>query len=338
MKNKPEKVFIIAEAGVNHNGDVGTAMHMIDVAKKAGADAVKFQTFKAEQVISRFAGKAAYQKRTSNPNESQLEMIRRYELSEADHKSLIKHCRKRGIVFLSAPFDIGSIDLLRRLGLKVFKIPSGEITNLPYLKKIGSMGKRIILSTGMSDMPEVKNAVRVLERSGTSKKKITVLHCNTEYPTPYRDVNLLAMLTLRDKLKVRVGYSDHTPGIEVAIAAVALGACVIEKHFTLDRNMPGPDHKASLEPVELKAMVEAVRNIEQAMGSGEKKPSSSELKNLCVVRKSIVARKSIAKGDSFTSENIAVKRPGIGLSPMMWNDVIGSQAKKNFKEDDLIRI
>lgn len=334
MKN----IFIIAEAGVNHNGSIELAARLIDVAVDAGADAVKFQTFKAENIISKHAPKANYQKETTDKNESQLEMVRKLELGEAEHKTLIEHCKEKGIMFMSAPFDLESIDLLLELGLEIMKIPSGEITNLPYLRKIGGLGKRIIMSTGMADLKEIEDALNILLQSGTDRTNITILHCNTEYPTPFEDVNLSAMLTIKDALNVNVGYSDHTLGIEAAIAAAALGADVIEKHFTLDKTMHGPDHKASLEPGELKAMVQAIRNIERSLGDGIKKPSSSEIKNIAVVRKSIVAKKCINKGEVFTTDNITSKRPGTGVNPMEWDNVIGKAAKGDFAEDEMIEL
>lgn len=331
-------VFIIAEAGDNHNGSVEIAKRLIDTAVEAEADAVKFQTFKSEKVVSKFAPKAEYQKITTHKDESQLEMIKKLELGIDAHKELIGYCNQKHIMFLSSPFDLESINLLHNLGLQVFKIPSGEITNLPFLRKIGSLKKEIIMSSGMSDLKEIEKALDILERAGTPRQKITILHCNSEYPTPMEDVNLLAMLTIKDNFKVRVGYSDHTLGIEVPIAAVALGAKVIEKHFTLDRSMEGPDHKASLEPNELKEMVKAIRNIEKSLGSGVKKPSASELKNKLIARKSIVASMRIKKGEIFTEQNITTKRPLNGISPMKWDNVIGRIAKKDFKEDDFIVI
>jgi N,N'-diacetyllegionaminate synthase len=333
-----EKTFIIAEAGVNHNGNLELAKKLVDTAVEAGADAVKFQTFKAEEVISRFAKKADYQVKTTGSEESQLEMVKKLELSYDEFDILYSYCKEKGIIFMSTPFDIESARFLRDLGLEIFKIPSGEITNYLLLCEIGSYGKEIILSTGMADLGEIEDALDVLIEAGTPREKITVLHCNTEYPTPYEDVNLRAMLTIKEAFKVKVGYSDHTPGIEVPIAAVALGAEVIEKHFTLDRELPGPDHKASLEPDELKEMVRAIRNVEKALGTGIKKPSKSELKNLPVVRKSIVARKPIAKGETFTEENLTVKRPGTGISPMRWNEIIGKRASRNFRQDEVIEI
>lgn len=330
--------FVIAEAGVNHNGSIDTAKKLIDTAADAGADAVKFQTFKSEKIISRYAPKAEYQKKTTNKHESQLEMVKKLELDTNAHKRLINYCKEKNITFLSTPFDLESIDLLNEFGLKIFKIPSGEITNLPYLRKIGSLKKKVILSAGMADIGEIEDALDILTKAGTRKEDITVLHCNTEYPTPFEDVNLLAMLSIRDAFKVSVGYSDHTPGIEIPVAAVAIGATVIEKHFTLDKNMEGPDHKASLEPHELKAMVRAIRNIEKAIGNGIKKPSASEIKNKPIVRKSIVAAKEIKKGEVLSEETLSVKRPGSGISPLEWDRIIGRRAIRDFKEDELIEI
>ncbi|MCX5828123.1 MAG: N-acetylneuraminate synthase [Deltaproteobacteria bacterium] len=331
------KTFIIAEVGVNHNGSLDMAFQLIDVAIAAGADAVKFQTFKAEKVIAVNAPKAGYQKETTGSDESQLEMVRKLELDETAHIRLQQHCRHKGIQFLSTPFDLESIDLLSRLGLEIFKIPSGEITNLPYLRKLGALGKRLILSTGMANLGEIEAALDVLTESGTPLENITVLHCNTEYPTSFEDVNLSAMLTIWNAFPgISVGYSDHTPGIEVSIAAVAMGATVIEKHFTLDRNLPGPDHKASLEPNELKAMVQAIRNIEKALGDGIKRPSPSELKNKPIARKSLVAIQPIKMGELFSADNITAKRPGAGISPMRWDEVLGQAAPKDYKKDDLI--
>jgi N,N'-diacetyllegionaminate synthase len=335
MKNK---TFIIAEAGVNHNGSIEIAKKMIEVAKECGANAIKFQTFKAEKVISKYALKAEYQKQTTGEIDSQLEMVKKLELSFDDFIVLKEYCDKLNIMFLSTPFDFESIDFLNDLGLKIFKIPSGEITNLPYLEKIGKLGKKVILSTGMADLGEIEDALDILTSCGTKKEDITILHCNTEYPTPYEDVNLLAMLTIKEAFKVKVGYSDHTLGIEVPIAAVALGASVIEKHFTLDKKMEGPDHKVSLEPHELKAMINAIRNIEKALGNGIKKPSKSEMKNKDIVRKSIVAKREIKKGEIFTEDNITVKRPGNGISPMRWYEVLGKVALKDYKEDELIEL
>ncbi len=331
-------IFIIAEAGVNHNGDINLARKLVDAAVSAGADAVKFQTFKAEKVISRYAPKAEYQTKTTPSSESQLEMVKKLELDDAAHRVLIDYCTEKGILFLSTPFDLDSIDLLHALKLSIFKIPSGEITNLPYLRKVGSLNKKIILSTGMSTLGEVEAAIQVLMSVGTIRDYITVLHCNTEYPTPFHDVNLLAMLTMRDALKVSVGYSDHTKGIEIPVAAAALGATVIEKHFTIDRTMEGPDHKASLEPNELAAMVDSIRNVERALGDGIKKPSFSEIKNREIARRSIIAAKHIFRGEMFTKGNLDVKRPGTGISPMEWDRIIGNVALRDFEEDELITI
>ena len=332
------KTFIIAEAGVNHNGSMKLAMKLVDVAVEAGVDAVKFQTFRAERMISKFARKAEYQCNTSGKSETQLEMVKRLELDVTEHEELMGYCRGKGIMFLSTPFDLESIELLNGIGVEIFKIPSGEITNLPYLRRIGELKRKKILSTGMAEMGEIENALDILQEAGTPKDSIVVLHCNTEYPTPMEDVNLKAMLTIRDTFGVNVGYSDHTPGIEVPIAAVALGATVIEKHFTLDKNMDGPDHSASLDRVELERMVTAIRNIEKAMGDGIKRPSPSELRNKPVVRKSIVATRDINKGDIFTEDNITVKRPGTGISPMEWDSIIGRNAIRSFNEDELIEL
>jgi len=331
------KTIIIAEAGVNHNGSIDSAKKLIDIAFEGKADYVKFQTFKAEKVVTRNANKAKYQKRLTGTNETQFEMIKKLELDRKTHEELIDHCKQIDIQFLSTAFDHDSIDLLDELNIPLFKIPSGEITNLPYLRHIGKRGKPIIMSTGMSTLDEVHNALNILIESGAEKEQITILHCNTEYPTPMKDVNLKAMLTIRNELDVAVGYSDHTLGIEVPVAAVALGASVIEKHFTLDRTLPGPDHAASLEPDELKAMVAAIRNIEKAMGDEVKKPSKSELKNITVIRKSIIAKKPISKGEVFSDNNLGVKRPGTGLSPVLWDEIIGSRATKDFELDELIK-
>jgi N,N'-diacetyllegionaminate synthase len=331
------KTFIIAEAGVNHNGSLEMAFQLIDVAIAAGADAVKFQTFKAEKVIAVNAPKAGYQKKTTESDESQLGMVKKLELDETAHTVLNQHCQGKAIQFLSTPFDLESIDLLYRLGLEIFKIPSGEITNLPYLRKIGALKKRLIVSTGMADLGEIEDALDILTESGTPLGNITVLHCNTEYPTPFEDVNLRAMQTIRNAFPgISVGYSDHTLGIEVPIAAVAMGASVIEKHFTLDRNLPGPDHRASLEPHELTAMISSIRNIEKALGTGIKKPSPSDLKNKPIVRKSIVAATTIKKSEPFTEINITVKRPGTGITPMRWDEIIGRKATKHYRRDELI--
>lgn len=336
MNNK--KVIIIAEAGVNHNGSYELAIKMVDEAKRAGADYVKFQTAKPELVISTFAPKAEYQKETTGAAESQLEMCKAIHLPLTDYKSLKEYCDKVGIGFMSTPFDLVSIDVLEPLDMDYYKIPSGEITNLPYLRKIASKHRPVILSTGMCEVEEVEAALQVLEQGGVKRSDIIVLHCNTEYPTPMADVNLRAMDDLRRSLGVEVGYSDHTRGIEVPIAAVALGATVIEKHFTLDKTMEGPDHKASLEPDELKAMVDAIRNIEQALGDGHKHVSPSERKNMDIARKSIVAARDIRKGEVLTEENITTKRPGNGISPMRWDSVIGTTAIRDFGYDELIEI
>ena len=329
-------VFIIAEAGVNHNGSIELAFKLIDAAVEAGVDAVKFQTFKAENLVSKNTQKAEYQKQTTNPLESQLDMLKKLELDVDVHKKLIKYCNAKGIMFLSSPFDHDSIDLLNELGLKIFKIPSGEITNLPYLRRIGSLTKQVILSTGMSTLKEVGDALTILVDSGTKKENITVLHANTMYPTPMKDVNLNAMQTIQKEFDVAVGYSDHTLGIEIDIAAVAMGASIVEKHFTLDRTMEGPDHIASLEPEELKAMVNAIRSIEKALGDGFKIPSRSEQPNMIAARKSIVANQMIKKGDMLTEENIVVKRPGNGISPMKWDKVLGTVAVKDYQADEII--
>ncbi|MEN4053846.1 MULTISPECIES: N-acetylneuraminate synthase [Sulfurimonas] len=330
-------VFIIAEAGVNHNGSIELAKQLIDVASDAGANAVKFQTFKAEKLVSKSAKKAAYQqKNMQEEDDSQFEMLKKLELDTAVHQELIEYCQSKSIMFLSTPFDLESIELLNDLDLEIFKIPSGEITNLPYLRAIARLDKKVVLSTGMATMQEVKDAFHVLLCNGTKKENITILHANTMYPTPMEDVNLRAMLSIEKELDVAVGYSDHTLGIEVPIAAVAMGASVIEKHFTLSRTLPGPDHKASLEPDELKAMVHSIRNIEKALGSSEKKPSPSETPNITVARKSIVAAKEIKEGEVLREDNLDVKRPGSGISPMKWDEILGSIAQKNYAKDDMI--
>ncbi len=331
-----DRVLIIAEAGVNHNGSIQLAKKLIDKAVFSGADAVKFQTFKAKNVLSKNAPKADYQKQTTNLRESQFDMIKRLELDERAHQELIAYCKKANIMFLSTPFDLDSVDLLNELGLQIFKIPSGEITNLPYLRRIGSLCKEVILSTGMSDLEEIGEAIKILTNAGTLKENITVLHANTMYPTPMEDVNLRAILTIQNKFDVAVGYSDHTLGIEVDIAAVAMGATVIEKHFTIDKTMDGPDHKSSIDPEELKAMVSSIRNIEKALGSSVKKPSKSEKPNISMARKSIVAKKSIKKGELFTEKNITIKRPGIGISPMKWDTILGKVAERDYQIDDLL--
>jgi N,N'-diacetyllegionaminate synthase len=332
------KTLIIAEAGVNHNGDLSLARQLIDVAAAAGADRVKFQTFSADRLVTVSADKAPYQERATGSEESQHAMLRRLELSRPMHVELIGHCKARGIEFLSTGFDPASVDLLAELGANSFKIPSGEITNLPYLRHVGRYGKPVILSTGMSSLGEIEAALAVLEQSGTPRSRITVLHCTTEYPAPMAEVNLRAMLTIREAFGVAVGYSDHTPGIEVAIAAVALGAAVIEKHFTLDRTLPGPDHKASLEPAELAAMVRGIRNIEQALGSPTKRATDSEARNKSVARKSLVAARAIRAGEVLTEDNLAVKRPGSGVSPMCWDQVLGRKACRDFAADELIEL
>lgn len=325
------KTFIIAEAGVNHNGSLDLAKKLVDVAKSCDCDAIKFQTFIAKNVVSKFAKKAQYQITNTKNDENQLEMIKKLELSFADFSELKKYCDKKDILFLSTPFDLESIDFLADLKMPIFKIPSGEITNLPYLRKINSLKTKVILSTGMANLEEIEIALKILKDSDVS-----ILHANTQYPTPAEDVNLLAINTIKDKFKVNVGYSDHTLGIEIAIASVAIGAKIIEKHFTLDKNMAGPDHIASLDPSELKAMVLAIRNIEKAFGDGIKKPSKSESSNIAIVRKSIVAKTKITKGDIFSEKNITTKRPGTGISPMKWDEIIGSVALKNYEEDELI--
>ena len=331
------KTLIIAEAGVNHNGSLKLAKQLIDVAAEAGADYVKFQTFKANKLASKHAQKASYQKQTTDLAESQLDMLKRLELDEHAHLELIAYCKEKNIAFLSTAFDFESIELLQKLGITLGKIPSGELTNLPFLRKMAKAFPQIILSTGMANMDEVKVTINALFQAGTKKENLTILHCNTEYPTPFQDVNLKAMLTIEKELNVPIGYSDHTLGIEISIAAVAMGAKVIEKHFTLDRTMEGPDHKASLEPSELKTMIASIRNVEMALsGTGDKLTSNSEQKNKEIARKSIVAGKKIVIGEILTEENITVKRPGSGISPMLWDSVIGQKAPKNFEEDELI--
>lgn len=332
-----EKVLIIAEAGVNHNGDINLAKKLIDAAANAGVDYVKFQTFNSKKLVSKNAEKATYQKEnTQNETESQLAMLQKLELSKEAHYELIEYCKSKNIKFLSTGFDLESIQFLNELNIDLFKVPSGEITNLPYLRIIGGLKKPVIISTGMADMKEIEDALQVVLNSGTSLDNVTILHCNTEYPTPMGDVNLTAMLSIKEKFNVAIGYSDHTLGIEIPIAAVALGAKVIEKHFTLDNTMEGPDHKASLNPVELKAMVDAIRNLEVALGDGVKAPSPSETKNKPIARKSLVANTDIKKGAIFTDENLTIKRPGTGISPMLWDSYIGKEATKDYQEDDLI--
>ncbi len=327
-------VFIIAEAGVNHNGNLSVAKTLVDKAKEAGADCIKFQTFVSTHIVSKIASKADYQKMQTNADESQLLMLQKLELAFQDFVELDEYCKKEKIQFLSTAFDFESIEFLKTLDLQLWKVPSGEITNLPYLIKIAQTHQPVILSTGMSTIEEIEAALTVLRKHGCSD--ITLLHCTTEYPAPFQDVNLKAMETLKNKFNVPVGYSDHTTGIEIPVAAAAMGAAVIEKHFTLDRNMEGPDHKASLEPNELASMVKAIRNVELALGSGEKIPAPSEIKNLAVARKSIVASRKINQGDVFSEDNITTKRPGTGISPMRWYEVLGQKAVKDFAEDELI--
>ena len=335
-----EHVIIIAEAGVNHNGSTENAFRLVDAAVEAGADYIKFQTFKAEKAVSISAKKANYQIQNSqNSGESQLEMLKKLELTQEQHEQIIDYCNKRNIKFFSTAFDLDSLEYLASIGLDIVKIPSGEITNLPYLRKAASLFSKVILSTGMATIAEIKDAMEVFTHAGINKENITILHCNTEYPTPMKDVNLKAMLHIQEVFGTKVGYSDHTLGIEVPIAAVALGAGVIEKHFTLDKTMEGPDHKASLEPKELKAMVEAIRNIEKALsGSGYKEISPSESKNKEIARKSIVAKTNIKKGEAFSEQNLTVKRPGNGVNPMLWDEVLGKKAKRDFNEDELIEL
>ena len=331
------KTIIIAEAGVNHNGSLQLAKQLVDVAADAGVDYVKFQTFKANKIVSKQAQKAIYQQKTTDITESQLEMLKRLELDETTHIELIAYCQEKNIAFLSTAFDFDSIELLQKLGITLGKIPSGELTNLPFLRKMATTFPKLILSTGMADMEEIEATIHVLIEAGTKRENLTVLHCNTEYPTPFEDVNLKAMLSIQEQINVNVGYSDHTLGIAIPIAAVTMGATIIEKHFTLDRNMEGPDHKASLEPAELKAMVQGIRNVELALsGTGIKIASNSEQKNKVVARKSIVAAKNINIGDIFTEENITAKRPGNGINPMRWDEIIGKKAIKDFEEDELI--
>ena len=329
-------VFVIAEAGVNHNGSLELAKKLVDAAKDAGADCVKFQTFVSKNIVSKNAIKAEYQKQQTEPQESQQDMLKKLELSFDEFVELNEYCKSKSIEFMSTAFDFESIDFLDGLEMGTWKIPSGDITNLPYLIKIANLNKPVILSTGMSTMEDIRSAIKALKENGAAE--LTVLHCTTEYPTPFEDVNLRAMNTIKEEFGVKVGYSDHTKGIEVPIAAVAIGATVIEKHFTLDRNMEGPDHKASLEPHELKAMVDSIRHIELALGNGMKQPAESEKKNMAVARKSIMASKDIKAGEIFTEENLTVKRPGDGISPMRWFDIIGKPAPRDFEEDELIEL
>lgn len=329
-----KKVLIIAEAGVNHNGDINLAKKLIEQAAKAGADVVKFQTFKANSCVSVSAKKAKYQLETTAKEESQLEMIEKLELSYESHFELMKHCKKHGIAFLSTPFDLESVEFLRGLDLPYFKIPSGEITNLPYLKAVAKCKKRVLLSTGMANLGEIEAALTILRKNGT--RNITLLHCNTEYPTPFEDVNLNALKTLKEAFKLEVGYSDHTEGIVASLGAVALGAVVIEKHFTLDKTMEGPDHRASLEFEELKALCKGIRELEKALGSGIKKASKSEAKNKIIARKSLVAKREIQKGEKFSEQNLTTKRPGSGISAMRYEEYLGKRALKTYKKDELI--
>jgi N,N'-diacetyllegionaminate synthase len=330
-----KKVFVIAEAGVNHNGSLQLAKQLIDAAVDAGVDAVKFQTWKTELIVTRAAKQATYQEENTGIEQSQFEMLKKLELSYANFQELKKYCNKKNIMFMSTPDETESADFLFELQ-DIFKIGSGEITNLPYLRHIGQLGKTVVLSTGMATLGEIETAIEVLEQAGTPRTKLTVLHCTTEYPTPMNEVNLRAMQSIHAAFDVAVGYSDHTQGIEIAIAAVAMGASVIEKHFTLDRNLPGPDHQASLEPAELKAMVAAIRNLEIALGDGIKRLAPSEARNRPVVRKSLVASRPITAGDVFTSENLTTKRPGTGISPMRWDEFVGQTAQKDYHEDELI--
>lgn len=329
-----KKVLIIAEAGVNHNGDINLAKKLIEQAAKAGADVVKFQTFKANSCVSVSAKKAKYQLETTAKEENQLEMIKKLELSYESHFELMKHCKKHGIAFLSTPFDLESVEFLRGLDLPYFKIPSGEITNFPYLKAVAKCKKKVLLSTGMANLGEIEAALEILRKNGT--KNITLLHCNTEYPTPFKDVNLNALKTLKEAFKLEVGYSDHTEGIVASLGAVALGAVVIEKHFTLDKTMEGPDHRASLEFEELRALCKGIRELEKALGSGIKKASKSEAKNKIIARKSLVAKREIQKGEKFSIENLTTKRPGSGISAMRYEEYLGKRALKTYKKDELI--
>lgn len=333
---KKNKTFIIAEAGVNHNGSFELAKQLVDKAVWAGADCIKFQTFNSKNLVSKNAQKAEYQKKTTDSSESQLDMLKKLELSKEEFIELRDYCNQKGIMFLSTPFDLESIDFLASIGVKTWKVPSGEITNYPFLRAIGKRKESVIMSTGMCTLDEVRDTIKVLKDFGTTD--ITLLHCTTEYPAPYDSVNLNAMLTLQNEFAFKVGYSDHTNGIEIPVAAVAMGATVIEKHFTLDKNMEGPDHKASLEPDELKQMVQSIRNVEAALGDGTKQPSDVEKKNIAIARKSIVAACDIKKGEMFTEENLTAKRPGNGISPMNWAEVLGKIAKRDFSEDELIEL
>ena len=330
------KTTIIAEAGVNHNGDIAIAKKLIEIASQAGADYVKFQSFSAEKLVVKGAAKAKYQINSSDTDETQFEMLKKLELSEDDYRELVEFAKKIQMKVISTAFDIDHVLMLDSLGQDVFKIPSGEITNVPYLRSIGNLQKEVVLSSGMSTIPEIKNAIDILVKEGTSSSKITVLHCTSAYPAPYSDINLRAMKTIREQLNTEVGYSDHSLGIEVAIAAVALGASIIEKHFTLDKNLAGPDHKASLNPQELTQMILAIRNVESSLGSDEKRVTESERENIKVVRKSIVAKRSIRIGEMLSEDNITTKRPGTGLSPLLWDQIIGKASERNYEEDDLI--
>lgn len=332
------RTLIIAEAGVNHNGDMALARQLVDIAADAGADLVKFQTFRAARLATASAAKAEYQKASTGAAESQYEMLTRLELSDQDHRELLAYSKNRGISFFSTGFDVESVEMLVGLGQNMFKIPSGEVTNLPYLRYVGGLGGDVILSTGMATLSDIEGALIALELAGTPRERVTVLQCTTEYPATAQDVNLRAMQSIRDAFGVRVGYSDHTEGIEIAIAAVALGASVIEKHFTSNRQLPGPDHFASLEPGELAAMVRAIRNVEVALGDGVKRPSTGENRNRSAVRKSIVASRSIVAGEVFSTNNLATKRPGTGLSPMRWDEVLGRRAVRAYAADEAIEI
>jgi N,N'-diacetyllegionaminate synthase len=329
---------IIAEAGVNHNGDINLAKEMVEVAAECGADFIKFQTFKADELVTQKASKAKYQQSDKSDSESQYEMLKKLELTSSVHQDLFEHCKWSGIQFLSTAFDIPSADMLKELGQNVFKIASGEITNLPLLRHIGGFNSDVIISSGMSTIKEISNAISAVETAGTKKDQITVLHCTTSYPLPMSDVNLNAMRKIAKDLQVKIGYSDHTLGIEIPIAAVALGAQIVEKHFTLDRELPGPDHRASLIPTELRSMVEAIRNIEVALGDGEKRLMPCEIENVELARKSIVAAKNIRKGEILSEENLSVKRPGLGVSPMAWDEVMGKKAIRDFSRDDLLEL
>ena len=332
--SKDRKTLIIAEAGVNHNGDLALAKKLVEVAAQAGADLVKFQTFKADRLVTAAAQKAPYQQVSTGASESQYAMLRRLELSDEAHHVLLEHCRAHGIGFLSTGFDIENVDFLASLGVRLFKVPSGEITNLPYLRHVGAKRGEVILSTGMATLGEVEAAINALEQAGTPRGNIIVLHCTTEYPTPMEAVNLKALLSMQAAFQLRVGYSDHTEGIAIAPVAVALGACVIEKHFTLDRDLPGPDHRASLEPLELAALVQSIRAVEAALGDGVKRMTAGEAHNKPVVRRSIVAARAIAQGELFSTQNLAIKRPGTGISPMRWDEVLGQRAPRDFQPDE----